>query len=90
MTFYLRILSFYLRDFRVLFGLLLEFTIKGVYSILKILFSTIRSWATVDVMWTGGFCGNLWTGSLGQGPASPKIILFSSVFGIIKEMKRDF
>ena len=38
MTFYLRILSFYLRDFRVLFGLLLEFTIKGVYSILKILF----------------------------------------------------
>ena len=44
----------------------------------------------MDVMWTDGFCGNLWTGSLGQGPASPKIILFSSVFWIIKEMKRDF
>ena len=45
----------------------------------------------MDGLWTvsgrflDGFCGNLWTGSLGQGPASPKIILFSNVF----DNKRD-
>ena len=87
MSFYLRILSFYLRDlsFRVLFGLLLEFTIKGVYSILKILFRSgagqLRTLCgrTVSV----GICGRDLLDKV-----LPRQKLFSSVFLIIKEMKK--
>ena len=97
MSFYLRILSFYLREFnrsiRSSVWSSVWSWLFGVYSILKILLC--RPLSGLGQLWTvraivDGSDGNLWTESLGQGPASPEIILFSSFFCVIKKMKRDF
>ena len=80
MSFYLRILfgRFTWRSFYLEVGIYYE---ESVYSILKILFFSpfpVREFGRYGrILWVSldGFYGYRWTKSLGQGPASPIIIL---------------